>query len=620
MNDYKVDKSCKVFFDDNITTLFAYQELKHCFSQYGIHTYESKPIDADIYLSTSSVLFDECGVDKNVLRYDGYVIKAFKNKLYILGNEKRAVLFGVYDFLQSNGIILHKLSGVFEIKRLIERFSFLGEKICNPDFEKRGVTMVPDFSTEEGVEEVLETIDWCAKNRINDFFLHIGLLSDCTCYGKLFDELKKRDMFFEYGGHGCQSFIDQKLFETKPEMFCERNGKRELHGNFCVSNQDGVDMVINGVVDLVNKLPGLSFLHMWFMDGIEDSWCGCEECTKLSATEQQYYVVEKVSQRLQELNLDIKVDFLLYHDTIEVDDSIFVRDNNIIATYAPRERCYAHSIGDETCPSNQRYYQLLKKAVSKFGANNVMIFEYYFDMILFVKMARMDAHVIAQDLRDYKSLGISSVTGLGFGQYTFWECDINYYVYARHIFDTSLNIEDTVAEYLELVPAPKEKYAQYLNLMERYSQEIFALCGYLKTYADIRVIRFNEYFPKHIEKIKKSKQYLLEAISLMQEMYAENQNKFLAHQLELLEITRLETEAILQRMSIRWENHCEGTTPERIEKLYAVKDIYAELKEYMSQLSQAIFGSVGRGLAIGHLTEEQITEIDYCFEREFKKA
>ena len=82
----------------------------------------------------------------------------------------------------------------------------------------------------------------------------------------------------------------------------------------------------------------------------------------------------------------------------------------------------------------------------------------------------------------------------------------------------------------------------------------------------------------------------------------------------------METEAILRRMSIRWENHCEGTTPERIEKLYAVKAIYAELKEYLSKLSQTMLGAVGQGLATGHLTEEQIIEIDYCFEREFKQA
>ena len=156
--------------------------------------------------------------------------------------------------------------------------------------------------------------------------------------------------------------------------------------------------------------------------------------------------------------------------------------------------------------------------------------------------------------------------------------------------------------------------------MECYSQQIFALCGYVKTYADIRVIRFCDYFPKHIEKIKQAKIYLLQAIEQVKEMYGETPNEFLKRQLDLLEITRIETEAILQRMMVRWENHCEGKTKERTERLYKVKEIYKELMEYMSSLPQAILGVSGKNLGIGHLIEEQITEIDWVYKKEFQEA
>ncbi len=567
---------------------------------------------AEVILGSGEDFVNESGMSGK-LRYDGYFIKYAEGKVRIGSYYPRGVLFGVYDILKKNGCRFIKAAGVREVIPEAEEIE-VEEGVENPDFEHRSLAISGTDITEDWAKETAEIVDWCCKNRINAIFLHENI--DNAIRGanaEVAGEIKKRGMIFEFGGHNVQAYVDRKYFESEPELFHMKGGKREKDGNFCTSSERACEMVLAGVRQFLKENEGIDLLHLWFDDAIADSWCSCEKCAGLKPLEQQYRIIDKLYRMVSEEFPSVKIDMLLYHETLDDILQIRHREQMPIGVYAPRERCYAHHLADENCGNNKLYYQSLKDSISVFGKENIEVFEYYSDCILFSKNKTVLAHVIAQDLRDYAACGVRKITSLSFGEYGYWAYDLNTYLYARHSFCVTMDAEATIREYMEALGLNDEVFREYLRKMEEYSRLYFSFCGYEKAYADIRKLPLCGYYEEHLKKIGQAVEVLQRAQKLLEQLRGRYpQSEYLRHEEEILQITRLESEGMRLRMAIRLENAKDKTADKQklIREFEKVKkNLYAIIR-FSQTIPLEVKGVHGGKLLVEHLCKDQIWTVN----------
>src|SRR5690606_23881218 len=141
----------------------------------------------------------------NELKYDGFLIQSVRpNELLLTSLTERGLLYAVYSLLELAGCrwfypgrdgehIPNFTDLQFEELDLLE----------NPDYEIRSFT---DGSHKNPSNvwyiEMMETIDWCCKNKFNSVFIHDDPFRELDGIGVLKHEIKKRGMLFELGGHG----------------------------------------------------------------------------------------------------------------------------------------------------------------------------------------------------------------------------------------------------------------------------------------------------------------------------------------------------------------------------------------------------------------------------------
>jgi hypothetical protein len=85
---------------------------------------------------------------------------------------------------------------------------------------------------------------------------------------------------------------------------------------------------------------------------------------------------------------------------------------NVCLVFAPRERCYKHSLTDPSCRRNARHRNLLLAQVEHFraaGAAPPRVLEYWFDAIRFPGGVPDLTAPMADDLRFYRGAGVDTV-------------------------------------------------------------------------------------------------------------------------------------------------------------------------------------------------------------------
>jgi len=486
-------------------------------------------------------------MDEDV-RHDGFVIHVDGERLIISAKEERGLLYAVYALLEQFGCRWYALGCEF-----IPSYGDLFLENMNisesPDFAMR--SLMEESSVDwilyggdprKSFGEIMEAIDWAAKNRLNtfDMLIHTHILGDIPFIGAIAAELSKRGMILASGGHCVQSFIDKTLFDEKPYLFVEKNGIRINKGNLCGAADELHSLLLQRARELLQKIPYLSVLHIWFEDSFEGNWCSCGDCRDLSPQRQQFNIVNRLALGLEKEFPYLLVDMLLYHDTLDM--SKFHEDPapNLVGMYAARERCYAHAIDDPACGRNAVFLRNLKKTVAKF---DTFVFEYYADMILFTKMAVCMPAQIARDLRAYKQLGIGRVSCLCYLRYSRWAYPVNMYVYARAAWDAGFDFNSIQADFCAaLYPDPQNAalMEQVFNILEDASSGILTVCGYKCDFSDLRFIprEPEDFHLKHMLRLR-------EAALRLQDCAGRLKCASLRHESDIIQITAWEIQSIL---------------------------------------------------------------------------
>ncbi len=510
-----------IIYEQNEVCEFAAEELASYYARINgdILRRHTAPTESGIPIILGSPAFvaEMTGehVKADALRYDGYILSVNEKRIIATGNYPRSTLYAVYRLLEGAGCRWMFPGPMGEI--LPETLTFAPcEIVDNPDYAIRATAddtsmgEIPDSYT----REIIEKFDWAAKNRINTYFwsavnIHNG---DAFLRPLILRELNKRGTVIEIGGHNTPHYVDRALFDTKPTLFREVNGERRPDGNFCSSNPEAVQMVIDGVGRMIEKMPGLGCFHLWFEDVFEGSWCTCEKCRHLTPTQQMMSVISAVAKAYPQLS----VDFIMYHDSGDISSLTEELPKNISAYFAPRERCYAHCISDNTCRRNREfYYNQLQLAAEKFSA--VYPFEYYADMILFNKMAANMGRTIAEDMRAYHAIGTRAMTLLMFAGYSTFAYKLPMATYAActwHIDTDHMQLRKTFCD--AYFDEAAEDMMTYYALEEKFTDKMLEFCGYDRV-NDIRNIEpvNREFGEKHLADLVRAEEILTEMSTIL---------------------------------------------------------------------------------------------------------
>ena len=371
----------------------------------------------------------------------GYAIIPSRDHILLRGADERSVLDAVYRLMRELGAAfpLGAPAAFPSIDRT--RLREVQPLEVRPAFRRR--CLMSDIMTWHyddpkmlamHLEHDRRFIPWMARNSLNSFSFIRHAIDTQYRIPELEPLFAERGIDVEYGGHLIQQLLPREQFAKHPEYFpVGASGARMQMGNLCVSNPGALAMVRAGALDYLRSQPETRLLHVWGADVRKGAWCMCDGCAKVAPQLQYLKLVNAIAAAAAEgcgpAQAPPAIAYLAYHDTVEPAAGLHPLAN-VWFEWAPRERCYSHGIDDPACKTNPRYFAALKRYVDLFEGRG-HIFEYYADAILFGSVAFAMPSVIAQDLRAYRSLGLSSVSCLTFGAFSELAYPVNLLAFAR---------------------------------------------------------------------------------------------------------------------------------------------------------------------------------------------
>jgi hypothetical protein len=194
---------------------------------------------------------------------EAYLIKEDSENIYITGNSPRAILYGVYKFLEL-------FIGFRCYAKDCEKYDTLNDLAI-----EKGFSYIGDFSFEYREAYFTDAFngDFAAKNMLN------SNLADLS--NKHGNKVK----WFNFH-HSFSDLINpNEYFDTHPEYFSLIDGKRvKIHTELCLSNKDVFNLCLDKLRTWIINNPECDIFSV-----AQDEWmghftkmaCECENCKKI---------------------------------------------------------------------------------------------------------------------------------------------------------------------------------------------------------------------------------------------------------------------------------------------------------------------------------------------------
>lgn len=264
--------------------------------------------------------------------FDGYSISVSSKYIFIVGDNERGALYGVYDLLERLGcrwyhpmidkndpeIVPHSPD-----LRLKEESRSAAGKIEFRVFSGSSVIY--------GIKDnlLLAQIDWAAKNRFNMIswqpdksgeFAEDELKQMENC-GAI-EEMNRRGIMLHGPMHSFPTFLPtSRYFDEHPEWFGLMDGKRSPHGgiwpavNYCWSNEEANEEFIKNVEAFVKRWPIIKVLSIVWVDG--GRVCECPKCQEIGGSDLLIGLINRIADRLEKTAPDVILETVTGYAPIE---------------------------------------------------------------------------------------------------------------------------------------------------------------------------------------------------------------------------------------------------------------------------------------------------------------
>ncbi|MCB9767861.1 MAG: DUF4838 domain-containing protein [Candidatus Omnitrophica bacterium] len=329
---------------------------------------------------------------------DGYILDIGEDQVSIASKSAKGILNGVYDLAERMGYLFLYPGIEGEWPPLLEGDTPtipIARVLANPRFPHRGI-----FNGNSNEEWA----GFYAKMRFN-----------ALCQPTERALAEKLGLRIEVGGHDLDNLIPPDLFEKNPDMFRMDQpedffGKRRGDFNLCVTSPAAKETVQKAYREKLKPYleDGIYAWHTWPEDLPAEGWCYCPTCRSFEPTDQAMLAMRMLAEVIREDQIPMRVPVLAYHDTMFPGKKIDAPKEAFLL-FAPRERCYGHSLTDPECGINAEYLRSLEEWHEKFkNTNDAHTFEYYLDRVLFRGLCPFLPQVILDDMKTYRENGIES--------------------------------------------------------------------------------------------------------------------------------------------------------------------------------------------------------------------
>lgn len=278
--------------------------------------------------------------------------------------------------------------------------------------------------------ELGKTLEFIKSKKFNDFFT--GLIHGTSVLPAQ-DKItpKSNDFNIEFELHALPYLIPKKVLKKNEQWRRVNNrGKRTIKHNFCVSNQDALEYLAEKTKELVLQLKQTAHkYHLWQDDGA-DVFCHCEECLRLSPSDQTLLMMNRMLESIKEIYDDAELSYLAYLKTMKV-PKVVKPEEGIFLEFAPIKRSYSSSLekrenmGNKNAEKDELKGETdlsdkLNDLIDFFGMDNSQVLEYWLDVSLFSryipfyrKKLPFQRDIIESDLEFYNKIGINRISSFG---------------------------------------------------------------------------------------------------------------------------------------------------------------------------------------------------------------
>lgn len=275
---------------------------------------------------------------------------------YIAGSNQRSILMGVYKYCTSAGcrFIRPGENGDYVPHADLYHHSFQYRKKADYPFRGQCVEGAVSY------EHIRDTVYWLPKIGMNMYMIeglvpyaymnkwysHIGnsilrsasqaadyqmmeeytdlLEKDISKTGLQFHSLGHAWMFEPLGLHtgdpAGEEAAKNALTEEQKRHLALVKGKRGIMHNstffthFCYSNPDTRKLLVDYMVDYIQKKPHVDFVHMWLADSTNNH-CECEECAKMHPSDYYVMMLNELDDELTKIGSEARVVLIMYSET-----------------------------------------------------------------------------------------------------------------------------------------------------------------------------------------------------------------------------------------------------------------------------------------------------------------
>ncbi len=243
----------------------------------------------------------------------------------------------------------------------------------------------------------------------NDALASLLELSKTEEYKALIDYAHARGLLVEYELHAMRYLLPESEFNAHPEWFrMTADGERSADLNCCATNSEMLDFVAERAAEVAKALYGSTNRYYFWLDDAKDAYCHCPSCEKLSPSDQQVLVLNRILKRLREDDPEASLAYLAYFEAIAAPIAV-KPDEGIFLEYAPFERDFHAPI------ENDAQADTILALLDCFGTESARVLDYWYDNSLYSgwkkppKAFTPDSPVINADLEYYTRLGFSEL-------------------------------------------------------------------------------------------------------------------------------------------------------------------------------------------------------------------
>lgn len=385
---------------------------------------------------------------------EAFIITEINNDVCITGNSGRAILYGVYRFLEDK-IGFRCFTSTVEKYDICNDVIYDKELIFDFDFEYREVYFTDAFKS-----------NFASKNMLN------SNLADLS------SRVGGKTKWFNFH-HSFSDIINPNdYFDTHPEYFSMIDGeRRKEHTELCLSNPDVFNLTVKKVKEWIKDNPDCKIFSV-----SQDEWmghfirmaCECDECKKIDEHEmsQSGSIINFVNKVVREVNKeypDVLIHTFAYQFSRKP-PKYLIPDKNVIVRLCNIECSWSKSIKDEYLIDENSKGGLFYKDLCNWGkiTSRLYIWDYCVNfrnyLLPFPNFRSMIKNISLYRESNVKGVlmqGNFSHGGKGYMS------ELKAYVISRFLRYKDLKLEDEVKEFCDYYYGKSGKYIyDYIFLFE----------------------------------------------------------------------------------------------------------------------------------------------------------